>query len=138
MDRRFEIGVIIGHMELSVKEDCIKEIEELKNAIIEGKEFEVARIIGHIEMKSSDQYILEELSRLWNIMLSKCVDLDGSIAQLNLSVRTYNCLIRAKITTIRKLSQLTKEKLRKIRNFTLKSIEEVCVKMANIGIEIKD
>lgn len=139
MDRRFEIGVIIGHLEMIWNEEYIRnDILELKKILSLGDYMKAAKYIGNIEMKSSDDEVLCELNRLWNIIYSKCPDLDSPIKELKLSDRTYNCLMRARITTIRELSELPIEKLSRIRNLTQKGRKEICDKMNAIGIEIKE
>lgn len=139
MKKMFEIGVIMGHIEMIWKEDYIQDdILELKKALSLGDYMIAAKYIGNIEMKSSDDEVLCELNRLWNIIYSKCPDLDSSIKELDLSVRTYNTLLRAKIFTIRQLSEIPSENIAKIRNLTQKGYKEICIKMAEIGIKMTE
>lgn len=51
------------------------------------------------------------------------------IEELDLSVRVYNCLKRARINTVGQLQEMTKEKLLRIRNLGLKSTEEIQSKL---------
>lgn len=62
---------------------------------------------------------------------------DISIDNLELSVRSFNCLKRAGIDTLGDLSEYTLEKLLKVRNLGRKSMEEVITKAKEYGIEIK-
>lgn len=52
-----------------------------------------------------------------------------NIENLNLSVRTYNCLRRAGITTISALKEKTEEDLKRTRNLGSKSLEEIKTKV---------
>ena len=62
--------------------------------------------------------------------------LDKSIAELDLSVRSYNCLRRKGINTIRELSELSVEDLMKVRNLGKHSLEEILSKLEERGIVI--
>jgi DNA-binding CsgD family transcriptional regulator len=63
---------------------------------------------------------------------------DVDIADMELSVRSYNCLKRAGINKICELEGMTREKLMKVRNLGRKSMDEVIAKAAEWGIEIGD
>ncbi len=69
---------------------------------------------------------------------SKTKVLDMSIEEMELSVRSYNCLKRAGINTVEDLIQKTKEDMLKVRNLGLKSIEEVFEKLQELGLNFKD
>ena len=62
---------------------------------------------------------------------------DISIDDLELSVRSFNCLKRAGINTIGDLDGFTVERFMKIRNLWRKSMEEVIARLKEYGIEIK-
>lgn len=62
---------------------------------------------------------------------------DISIDNLELSVRSFNCLRRAGINTLGDLDGFTVEKLMEIRNLGRKSVEEVITRLKEYGIEIK-
>ena len=70
----------------------------------------------------------------------KVVDskLDKKIEDLDLSVRSYNCLKRANINTVRELSQKTVEDMMKVRNLGHKSLKEVIQKLREIGLDLKN
>ncbi|MBQ9992642.1 MAG: DNA-directed RNA polymerase subunit alpha [Firmicutes bacterium] len=63
--------------------------------------------------------------------------LEMSIEELDLSVRSQNCLKRAGINTTQELAQRTEEDMMKIRNLGRKSLEEVMNKMAELGLSLK-
>ncbi|MDR1639853.1 MAG: DNA-directed RNA polymerase subunit alpha [Clostridiales bacterium] len=60
--------------------------------------------------------------------------LDMSIEELDLSVRSYNCLKRAGINTVEDLANKTEEDMMKVRNLGRKSLEEVLNKMTELGL----
>ena len=61
-----------------------------------------------------------------------------AIEDLNFSVRSYNCLKRQEIHTVGELAECTESDLLDIRNFGQKSINEVKIKLANLGLTLKD
>ena len=63
--------------------------------------------------------------------------LDRTIEELDLSVRSYNCLKRAGINTVFDLTEKTEPEMMKVRNLGRKSLEEVKVKLADLGKKIK-
>ena len=63
---------------------------------------------------------------------------DMTIEELDLSVRSYNCLKRANIQTVQELILRTEDDLCKVRNMGKKSIKEVKDKVANLGLSFKD
>ena len=65
-------------------------------------------------------------------------DLAITIEELNLSVRSYNCLKREGINTVGDLVQRTEAELMDIRNFGQKSIEEVKQKLADMGYGLRE
>ena len=60
------------------------------------------------------------------------------IEDLNFSVRSYNCLKRQEIHTVGELAEYSETDLLDIRNFGQKSINEVKIKLANLGLTLKD
>lgn len=60
------------------------------------------------------------------------------IEDLNFSVRSYNCLKRQEIHTVGELAECTESDLLDIRNFGQKSINEVKIKLAGLGLFLKD
>ena len=62
--------------------------------------------------------------------------LDMTIEELDLSVRSFNCLKRAGINTVGDLVKTTEEDMKKVRNLGAKSLEEVINKMAEMGLTL--
>ena len=63
--------------------------------------------------------------------------LDISIEELDLSVRSYNCLKRANINTVGELIMKTEEDMMKVRNLGKKSLEEVDEKLSSLGLSLR-
>lgn len=63
--------------------------------------------------------------------------LEMTIEELELSVRSYNCLKRASINTVEELTEKTEEDMMKFRNLGKKSLEEVKNKLAELGLSLK-
>jgi len=61
-----------------------------------------------------------------------------TIEELDLSVRSYNCLKRAGINTVHDLTEKTEPEMMKVRNLGRKSLEEVKVKLADLGLGLKN
>ena len=60
------------------------------------------------------------------------------IEELDLSVRSNNCLKRAGITTVLELTQKSEDEMMKVRNLGKKSLKEVKEKLASIGLHFRD
>ncbi|ERI06759.1 DNA-directed RNA polymerase subunit alpha [Aneurinibacillus aneurinilyticus] len=63
--------------------------------------------------------------------------LEMTIEELDLSVRSYNCLKRAGINTVQELTQKTEEDMMKVRNLGRKSLEEVQEKLEELGLGLR-
>ena len=62
--------------------------------------------------------------------------LEMNIDELELSVRSYNCLKRAGINTVEELTNKTADDMMKVRNLGRKSLEEVLAKLHELGLEL--
>ena len=63
--------------------------------------------------------------------------LEMTIEELDLSVRSYNCLKRAGINTVQELTERTMDDMMKVRNLGKKSLEEVEQKLEALGLSLK-
>lgn len=84
---------------------------------------------------------LSEMAQAAEVMIDKEDDitqavLEMSIDELELSVRSYNCLKRAGINTVEELTNRTSEDMMKVRNLGRKSLEEVLGKLKELGLEL--
>ena len=60
-----------------------------------------------------------------------------AIEEMDLSVRSYNCLKRANIHTVEDLTKKTEDDMLKVRNLGRKSLEEVIQKLDSYGLALK-
>ena len=84
---------------------------------------------------------LSESAKTVDIMVDKDDDknekvLEMNIDELELSVRSYNCLKRAGINTVEELCSKTSEDMMKVRNLGRKSLEEVLAKLNELGLHL--
>lgn len=61
-----------------------------------------------------------------------------TIEELDLSVRSYNCLKRAGINTIQELTNKSESEMMKVRNLGRKSLAEVKGKLSDLGLGLRD
>ena len=66
------------------------------------------------------------------------IDLALEGEELDLSVRSFNCLKRANINTVEDLISKTEDEMMKVRNLGRKSLEEVINKLAMMGLSLAD
>ena len=71
------------------------------------------------------------------IMVEKEEVLEMTIEELDLSVRSYNCLKRAGINTVEELANKSEDDMMKVRNLGKKSLEEVIQKLEELGLGLK-
>ncbi len=64
--------------------------------------------------------------------------LEMTIEELDLSVRSYNCLKRAGINTVQELVRKSEEEMMKVRNLGKKSLEEVQNKLGELGLSLRE
>jgi DNA-directed RNA polymerase subunit alpha len=63
--------------------------------------------------------------------------MEMTIEELDLSVRSYNCLKRAGINSVEELTRKTEEDMMKVRNLGRKSLEEVKQKLESLGLSLR-
>lgn len=85
---------------------------------------------------------LTDQARHAEIMVEKEEDqkekvLEMTIEELDLSVRSYNCLKRAGINTVQELTHKSEEDMMKVRNLGRKSLEEVQEKLGELGLGLR-
>ncbi len=116
-------------------------IEVSTNGSIDAKEalaIASKMMINHLNVvvelsekaKNSD-YMIEHEETSTNSVL------ETSIADLDLSVRSFNCLMRAGIKDVRDLTAKTEEDMMKVRNLGRKSLKEVKEKLDELGLSLK-
>ncbi|MBR3863759.1 MAG: DNA-directed RNA polymerase subunit alpha [Clostridia bacterium] len=90
-------------------------------------------------------HVFSSLSNLMdgNILVAPATDplpriLEMSIEEMELSVRSYNCLKRANIHTVEDLTKKTEDDMLKVRNLGKKSLDEVIQKLESYGLHLKE
>ena len=63
--------------------------------------------------------------------------LEMTIEELDLSVRSYNCLKRAGINTVEELTYKSEDDMMKVRNLGKKSLDEVAKKLEELGLSLR-
>ena len=91
---------------------------------------------GHLELFID----LSEATKNTQVMVEKEESkkekvLEMSIEDLELSVRSFNCLKRAGISTVEDLASKTEEDMMKVRNLGKKSLDEVTHKLRSLGLD---
>ena len=83
------------------------------------------------EKAKNTEYMIEHEETCTNSVL------ETSIADLDLSVRSFNCLMRAGIKDVRDLTAKSEEDMMKVRNLGRKSLKEVKEKLEELGLSLK-
>ena len=86
---------------------------------------------------------LSENAKSVDVMVESVTDekekvLEMNIDELELSVRSYNCLKRAGINTVEELINKTPDDMMKVRNLGRKSLDEVLAKLKELGLSLND
>ena len=86
---------------------------------------------------------LSENAKSVDVMVESVTDekekvLEMNIDELELSVRSYNCLKRAGINTVEELTNKTSDDMMKVRNLGRKSLDEVLAKLKELGLSLND
>ncbi|MBQ6395347.1 MAG: DNA-directed RNA polymerase subunit alpha [Atopobiaceae bacterium] len=105
-------------------------------AIVEAANIIQQHMSAFMTLSTSDDEI-EEISIFAAGSEDENTELDKQIEELDLSVRSYNCLMRAGIHSVRQLVDFSENDLLNIRNFGVKSIEEVKDKLESMGLSLK-
>ncbi len=91
---------------------------------------------GHLELFID----LSETAKNTQVMVEKEEDkkekvLEMTIEDLELSVRSFNCLKRASISTVEDITKMTQSEIMKVRNLGKKSLDEVTAKLHSLGLD---
>ena len=108
----------------------IKKIEELDKLLEKADSL--------LATKETTIKDIEEFFELSEEERKSVLQNNADIVELDLSVRSYNCLRRARINTIGELKTKTRSDLLKIRNMGRKSAKAIIEKLREIGIELQE
>ena len=96
-------------------------------------------VLDHVKMFVDLIDSMSDLEILVSATENKQVKvLEMAIEDMDLSVRSYNCLKRANINTIEDLTKKSKDDMLKVRNLGLKSLEEVINKLESYGLGLRN
>ncbi len=107
-----------------------------RDAIVEAANIINQHMTAFMSLTDEDEPV-EDASIFAAGTVEDNVELDKQIEDLDLSVRSYNCLKRAGIHSVRQLVEFSENDLLNIRNFGVKSIEEVKDKLETMGLSLK-
>ena len=122
-----------------------EELEEEENMPAEEPDPLVLDEDGKVVPASAASWTEEtqepENAKTAEVMVEKEDDEKGKVLEMNideleLSVRSYNCLKRAGINTVEELTNRTPEDMMKVRNLGRKSLEEVLAKLKELGLQL--
>ena len=96
-------------------------------------------LISHLELLADVDNIVSEMDSLMkdNVSDNGAKKANMSIDDLDLTVRSYNCLKRAGIATVEELTQKTEDEMSRVRNLGKKSLKEVKEKLQELNLSFK-
>ena len=96
-------------------------------------------LVSHLELLTEVDQVVESMDSLMeeNVHEFNSSTVNMSIEDLDLTVRSYNCLKRAGISTVDELTQKTEDEMAHVRNLGKKSLKEVKEKLAELNLSFK-
>lgn len=128
---RVEHSIDFDKLTLEVTTDSTTSAKEIVSLAAKIMNDHVRLFVDLVEsMNSYDILVSQEDDKQQKV-------LEMSVEDLDLSVRSYNCLKRAGIHTVEDLIKRTEEDMLKVRNLGRKSLEEVIKKLEDLGLALK-
>ena len=96
-------------------------------------------LISHLELLADVDTAVSEMESLMkdNVFDGNAKKVNMSIDDLDLTVRSYNCLKRAGISTVEELTQKSEDEMSRVRNLGKKSLKEVKEKLQELNLSFK-
>ena len=96
-------------------------------------------LIDHLDLLTNVQDAVKDMENLMKESTGETSTVGAvvPIEDLDLSVRSYNCLKRAGIKTVEELTQKSEDDMIRVRNLGKKSLKEVKDKLAEMGLSFK-
>lgn len=109
-----------------------------KDAISQSAKILIDQLYVFVNLDEEDVVIEQPSKIIDDGSLQKEKILEMNIEELDLSVRSYNCLKRAAVNTVEDLVNKTEDDMMKVRNLGRKSLEEVIFKLKSLGLSLKN
>ena len=136
--------MITGSLEVKFEgqERLLNEVTNLQKNILKDDVIHMAIGVGRLGEMANNLGIDadEKMMQLRNFILLEESDanLDLPIDEMEFSVQTYNSLYRAGIRIVRQLVALSLEELKNVPKLGEKSVDEVVIKLQNLGFELSE
>ena len=148
---RNQVTMLLYHGKIVTTEAKAKEVRRIAEGLIalavkEKDNFETVTVKAKVARKDANGKRVKEVVDGKRVTVFDEVEkednekekvLEMNIDELELSVRSYNCLKRAGINTVEELCNKTSEDMMKVRNLGRKSLEEVLAKLKELGLSLK-
>lgn len=128
---RVEQSLDFDELTLEVTTDGTTSAKEITSLAAKIMNDHIKLFVDLVENMSEKAILVEPQMDTHGIVLNM------SVEDLDLSVRSYNCLKRANIHTVGDLTQRTEDDMLKVRNLGKKSLEEVVKKLEDLGLGLK-
>ena len=128
---RVEQSIDFDKLTLEITTDGTTSAKEIASLAAKIMNDHVKLFVGLVENMAEKAILVEPQAD------SKVKVLEMSVEDLDLSVRSYNCLKRANIHTVDDLTRRTEDDMLKVRNLGKKSLEEVVKKLEDLGLGLK-
>ena len=142
---RNQVTALIYRGKIVTTEQKAKEVRKIAEGIIamavrEKDNFDTVKVTAKVPRKDQDGKRVKEVVDSKKVTVYDEVEkekvLEMNIDELELSVRSFNCLKRAGINTVEELCNRTSEDMMKVRNLGRKSLEEVLGKLKELGLSL--
>ena len=108
-----------------------------KDAISQSAKILIDQLYVFVNLDEEDVIVEAPAKVIDDASSQKEKILEMNIEDLDLSVRSYNCLKRAGINTVEELVQKDEEEMMKVRNLGRKSLDEVVAKLNSLGFDLR-
>lgn len=109
-----------------------------KDAISQSAKILIDQLYVFVNLDEEDVIVEAPAKVIDDASSQKEKILEMNIEELDLSVRSYNCLKRAAVNTVEDLVNKTEDDMMKVRNLGRKSLEEVIFKLKSLGLSLKN
>lgn len=138
---KFEALIITGKLEVYVtdEKELFDEVKSIQKFLVTDDLVNLAISLGKLDelSKSINEKVGKYLEDLINYCVASNAEMEDklhiAIEDLHMSVRSFNCLMRNGYNTVGDILKLDGNKLIRVRNLGIKSLDEVIEKMKELG-----